>query len=187
MSHSKLRAALVAAAAAGVLALAACGESPTDATRTALAPPDDPATHVGPNSSPTAFIDVQDSPRVEGKCIKFSAARSFDPDYGDQSSLTFDWRFGDASGGTGRFPCHTYADNGIYLDSLTVTDMHGATGSTTRSLIIINANPETGSVTRPGSYTEGVSFQLSLDGATDVPADPSTLEYSFNCGVGGWS
>ncbi|WP_460605060.1 PKD domain-containing protein [Jatrophihabitans fulvus] len=62
----------------------------------------------------------------------FDASGSSDPD----GTLT-DWRwdFGDGTVGTGRTVTHPYTEGGLYTVGLTVTDDHGAGGSTARQVV----------------------------------------------------
>ncbi len=61
---------------------------------------------------------------TEGGSIALSGAGSTDPD-GD--ALTYSWNFGDGSSGFGAAVTHTYAQDGSYAVTLTVTDIRGLT------------------------------------------------------------
>jgi peroxiredoxin len=65
--------------------------------------------------------------------VFFDAAASYDPD-GVITSYT--WQFGDESTGEGVSVNHTYEAPGSYDARLTITDEHGATASTTRSVTV---------------------------------------------------
>ena len=75
---------------------------------------------------------------MEGSAVTLSGAASSDPD-GDV--LTYAWDFGDGTTGTGKTPQHTYADNGNYVVTLTVTDPAGAEASTTTAVTVFNVAP----------------------------------------------
>ena len=188
MIRMTLRVTLAAVAVAGAFALGGCGDTPTNASDAGRSP-SDPSRHIGPNASPSAAIGVQEYGLVEGKSIQINGAQSTDPDYGDRSTLSFAWDFGDATTGTGRFTTHTYTDNGTYTLSLTVTDMHGSFATTTRQVVIANANASAGTLTLPNEIHEGNEFEVSLVGAADIGASDlaAGLEFSFDCGDARWS
>jgi RHS repeat-associated protein len=50
----------------------------------------------------------------------------------DGSIISYQWDFGDGSTGSGRNPAHSYAQEGVYNVSLTVTDSGGATNTTVK-------------------------------------------------------
>ncbi len=54
----------------------------------------------------------------------------------DGSVVSWDWTFGDGASSTDQNPSHTYAANGTYTVSLTVTDDMGATGTTSASVTV---------------------------------------------------
>lgn len=101
----------------------------------------------------------------EGASIAFTGAGSFDPDFGD-SIVSYAWNFGDSGVGSGPTPAHTYADNGTYTVTLTVTDSFGATASDTALVAVADVAPfvvgvaldatdidEGDSVTATGTFT----------------------------------
>ncbi|MFN8572333.1 MAG: PKD domain-containing protein [Gemmatimonadaceae bacterium] len=73
---------------------------------------------------------------TEGTSVGFSGSAA-----NSTGATTFDWDFGDGTAhGTGATPSHTYADNGTYAVTLTVTDAAGSATATT-SATITNVAP----------------------------------------------
>lgn len=94
------------------------------------------------NHAPTASASAQiDS---DSLTAHFSSANSFDPDAGD--TLDYHWDFGDGSSSTLANPSYTYANDGDYYVTLTVTDNHKSASVDTLSITLANQNtalPET--------------------------------------------
>jgi PKD repeat protein len=82
----------------------------------------------------------------EGSVITFDGTGSSDPD-GDP--LTCTWDFDDGATGSGPTPTHTYADNGEYNVSLTVTDPDGASSTQSTTATIANVAPTVGPIAAP--------------------------------------
>jgi subtilisin family serine protease len=85
-----------------------------------------------PNEAPTASITSTDSAR-NFEAIAFDGTASSDA---DGSIASYVWEFGDGATATGAAPQHAYDWAGTYQVRLTVTDDDGATGTTTRSVVV---------------------------------------------------
>jgi len=101
--------------------------------------------------------------------VGFDGTASYDPD-GD--ALTYAWDLGDGSTATGAQPTHTYAADGTYTVTLTVTDARGAASAPVQTTATIGNIPPTvhaGGDTRsaPGVFTLHATF--SDPGANDAP------------------
>ena len=124
------------------------------------------------STKPVASFTATPSSGAAPLPVAFDASASNDP---DGTTLTYAWKFGDGTTGTGKTPAHTYQQPGRYTVELTVTDVSGATGTTTRS---VSAGVPTVTISAPAaSKTWEVGESLSFAGsATDntgaaIPAD----------------
>jgi len=115
---------------------------------------------------------------TEGSVVAFDASASSDPDLGRTDlgrteSLSYAWQFGDGSIGTGVAPSHSYADNGNYTVTLTVSDAFGWQKTTTRSVAIANVAPSVSlSATSPLSILSGDAVSVAggfSDPGSDAP------------------
>lgn len=144
------------------------------------------------NVAPTAVIAPLADSYPEGSPIGFDGSGSSDP---DDAVLTFSWTFGDGTcAGVSppaecsvATPVHTYADDGSYEVTLTVSDGF-ATGNTSTTATIVNvapsvdAGPDTfvneGSLfSRGGSFTDpgADSWTATVDYGDGSGAQPLTL------------
>jgi glucose/arabinose dehydrogenase len=100
--------------------------------------------------------------------VTFDASASNDP---DGTTLSYAWDFGDGSSGTGKTPSHTFTGSGRYVVQLTVTDVNGDTGTTTR---LVSAGVPAVSIDAPSaSKTWRVGESLAFaGGATDNRGRP---------------
>jgi len=125
---------------------------------------------------------------IEGRAIWFYGGDSkplgvvltYQWDFGDGSSGTGS---GDGSSGTGSSLNHTYADNGQYTVTLTLSDGSGASNST--SIVVTVANvPPTGALSvSPAPPSEG-SYVLTIGSVRDVPGDLPSVQEALDCGDG---
>jgi alpha-tubulin suppressor-like RCC1 family protein len=87
-----------------------------------------------PNQNPTAAFT---SACTQLACT-FDASGSSDP---DGQVTSYAWDFGDTTSGTGVTPPHTYAADGTYQVTLTVTDNDGGTGTVTHAVTVAGTPP----------------------------------------------
>lgn len=114
----------------------------------------------------------------EGSAIAFDAAASTDPDLGRTDlgraeALAYAWQFGDGGTATGSTPSHTFADDGSYVVTLTVTDAFGWQKTTSRTVTIANVAPSVSlSATTPVSILSGDAVSVAgsfTDPGSDAP------------------
>ncbi|MCA1758034.1 MAG: PKD domain-containing protein, partial [Bacteroidales bacterium] len=84
----------------------------------------------------------------------------------DGTLAAWDWSFGDGTTSTKQSPSHTYAADGDYTVSLTVTDNDGATGSTSKDVTVSENSVGDIILTATGYKVRGVRYvDLAWTGA----------------------
>lgn len=140
------------------------------------------------NVPPVAVADCSADSVFEGTSISCTGQDSFDP--GSADSLTYRWDFGDGTVVDAIDAAHTYADNGVYSTTLTVSDNSGDSGVDAVALTVLNANPkidmlelEFGSIPewRPGSDDNVTLDQLirAFEASDPGPEDNQNLIYQW--------
>jgi DNA/RNA endonuclease G (NUC1) len=127
---------------------------------------------------PLAFLDGPYT-GVEGGTITASAAASLDP---NGTVVGYQWSFGDGTTATGPVATHTYAQDGVYTVTVTVTDNDGLTDTASTTASVANVAPTVGAfdgaTLLPGeTYAAAGSF-------TDPGADPWTATVDYGDGSG---
>jgi len=115
----------------------------------------------------------------EGEVVSFSG---FFTDPGSADTHMIQWNFGDGSTFTGtQMPRHTYADNGAYTVTLTVTDDDGGTTSDTLEVTVSNVAP---TVEAGPDQTAYEGDTVNFNGAFTDPGltDTHTLEWDLGDG-----
>ncbi len=141
------------------------------------------------NAAPSIVFGGPTGNLLEGSVLNFDASGSTDAD-DDDDLLTFSWIFGDGTCGGGTPPAactddnpdHTYANDGNYGYSVTVTDGFDA-GMAGSNVTILNVIPV---VAAGADVTLNEGDQLNRSGSfTDPGADPwsATVNYGDGGGV----
>ncbi|HXT15629.1 MAG TPA: DNA/RNA non-specific endonuclease [Gemmatimonadaceae bacterium] len=127
----------------------------------------------------------------EGSPLTFDASATTDPDLGRTDmerteALSYSWHFSDGSVASGKVVTKTFADNGPFTASLTVTDAYGWERTTMQTVTVANVAPSaTFIMPSPAPVLEGAMFTLSMTGATDASmVDAAALTFAFDCGTG---
>jgi len=112
------------------------------------------------NGPPAARVSATPTSGMAPLHVQFRGADSSDPD-GD--ALTYDWAFGDGTPNSSDVnPSHTYATDGDYTATLTVSDGHGNRDSATIRMTVGNSAP-TVTIVSPGNeslYRNGEAVVL---------------------------
>jgi uncharacterized repeat protein (TIGR01451 family) len=128
----------------------------------------------------TPIVDVgKDLTVVEGQPVNFTG--SFADPGADTHQIH--WEFGDGASVDGNlFPTHTYADDGVYEVTLTVTDDDGAAGMEQLKVTVNNAIPK---VEAGPDQTISENETVNLNGSfTDAGAeDTHTIVWDFGDGT----
>ena len=129
---------------------------------------------VAANQAPTAAFSVQ---QLSARKVKLDASASTDA---DGTIASYSWDFGDGTPvATGVTAMHTYAAEGQYTVTLTVTDDLGATATTTQVAGAANQPPAAAfTVSSTGARV------VAVDGAASTDPDGSIASYSWDFGDG---
>ena len=96
---------------------------------------------------------------------------------------TLRWDFSDGGVAFGKFPQHTFTDNGTYSGLLTATDPTGLSSTTTFSVVVNNVAPSVNA--GPGHDSRlGPPGRVQRPGHRSGSSDQSTLQYSWDFGDG---
>lgn len=131
----------------------------------------------GGNQPPIALFDYD----REARTLTFINA-SFDS---DGSIVAHAWNFGDGTTSTEAEPVHTFASNGVYDVSLTVTDDDGATDTRIESIRLNHCDDP--AALQNGVPVTGIRLNqnfCSLYYKLEVPAGARGLSFEFDRGPG---
>ncbi|MFH1921247.1 MAG: PKD domain-containing protein, partial [Planctomycetota bacterium] len=125
------------------------------------------------NAGPDRSVD-------EGDLVSFSGSFT---DPGVLDTHTIQWNFGDGNTATGSLtpPDHTYADNGVYVVTLRVTDDDGGVGVDTLTVTVGNVAP---TVNAGPDQTVNEGAPVSFSGSFTDPgaADTHSIQWDFGDG-----
>ncbi|RLB37471.1 MAG: hypothetical protein DRH20_07690, partial [Deltaproteobacteria bacterium] len=135
---------------------------------------------VSQNQAPSAVLNLSGN-LVENRPIDFSAAGSTDPEGGP---LSYVWDFGDGATAEGLEVEHTYAAQGDYTVTLTVTDHVGLSTQVARDLSIASCQGPVAVFSASGPMAEGEPVSFDGSGSYDQSPGGSVVSYAWDFGDG---
>ena len=124
------------------------------------------------NVPPTAAFSATTS----GLTVNVDGRASSDS---DGTIFAYAWNWGDGSTGSGSTASHTYAAHGTYTIQLTVTDDDGATGTTTKSVALLNQPPNADFL-----FSSVSGLAVTADGSWSSDPDGTVSTYAWTWGDG---
>ncbi len=133
---------------------------------------------INPAAAPTANAGPNQT-TTEGTAVPFNGSAS------GSSFLSYLWNFGDGFTASGTLtPTHTYADDGTYTVTLTVTD---SLGHTAQSTAIVTVKPVAPTVTTGSGYAGTLGSPIQFLATATDPSSVDTaagFTYTWNFGDG---
>ncbi|MHA2428302.1 MAG: PKD domain-containing protein, partial [Candidatus Hermodarchaeia archaeon] len=129
------------------------------------------------NKPPVASFTESAETIYTGEVATFNATSSHDP---DGVIVSYFWEFDDGTTATGENVDHAYADDGVYIVALTVTDDDGLTATVTSIKTVLNRLPV-------ASFTENATTMLTrevirFDASGSEDSDGSIINYLWDFG-----
>ncbi|MGB9135286.1 MAG: PKD domain-containing protein [Candidatus Bathyarchaeia archaeon] len=111
--------------------------------------------------------------------ITFNASGSYDP---DGAIVSYLWAFGDGANSSGPVAQHTFANNGQYTVTLTLTDNDGAIVTASATKTVLNRYPVAAFTVSPATIYTGQT--VKVDASTSYDTDGSIIGYFWDFGDG---
>lgn len=132
-----------------------------------------------PNLPPVAKFSESAETVLTGEVIHFDASDSYDSDGQIESYF---WDFGDGTNATGVAVDHAYADDGVYMVTLTVTDDDGATATEASTKTVLNRLPF--ALFSENATTVFTGEVIGFDASDSKDLDGSIISYLWDFGDG---
>ena len=147
----------------------------------------DPTSHTFTTDTPPTAVLTENKTAPGPGAVSFNGSASSDPDAGD--SITWSLDFGDGSHQTGSGTPgsdiqHTYANPGSYTAKLTVTDSHGASATSTITVVVPSITVANPSHNEGNSGTTNFVFVVTLSAVSthDVTVAYATADGTATAG-----
>jgi len=131
------------------------------------------------NSPPVASFTASPSAVNKGQPATFNASSSYDP---DGTIVSYFWTFGDGTNATGQVVSHSYANEGNYTVTLTVTDNYNSTSST--SLVETVGNQPPVAIFSASASTVYKNDSVFFNASASYDPDGTITSYSWTFGDG---
>ncbi|MCB1058530.1 MAG: PKD domain-containing protein, partial [Acidobacteria bacterium] len=133
------------------------------------------------NDPPEAVFTATVSDRVL-YAVTFDARSSLDP---DGTIISYTWDFGDGATGTGNGAAHTYAGEGSYTVTLTVTDNEGAIDSAMLVIDVVTFNlpPDPIFLAQPSAGEAPLTVSFDASESTDPDGALTRFTWFFGDGA----
>lgn len=127
------------------------------------------------NSPPVASFTCNPPSGGAPLSVSFNASGSYDS---DGNIVSYQWSFGDGSGGTGAEITHTYQNAGSYMAKLTVTDNLGAKDTSSKTITVsVGLSPPAWII---GTWSDEFGLLSYTFTQNDVISTTSSTSFSFN-------
>ena len=134
------------------------------------------------NRPPIALFTKSAETVDTNEAIHFDASGSYDL---DGSIVSYFWDFGDGTNTTGVTTSNSYAEDGVYTVTLTVTDDDGATGSANATITVSNRPPIASFTENATVVLTGKTIHFDASGSYDPDGTISSYLWSFGDGFTG--
>ncbi|MFC2099511.1 PKD domain-containing protein [Candidatus Bipolaricaulota bacterium] len=134
------------------------------------------------NAPPTASFTVSLTTGAAPLIVALNASASNDP---DGTIVSYEWSFGDGNTGTGMSGLHTFASQGAYIVTLTVTNNEGATATATTAILVTSPGNQLPVASFTADPTASfVPFDVDFDASASFDPDGIIAMYSWDFGDG---
>jgi len=132
-----------------------------------------------PPTPPVVSFTASATTVFTGEVVDFDASASYDP---DGAIISYFWNFSDGNTGSGSLTTHSYAENGTYTVTLTVTDNDGLNGTHSQSVTVLNRSPV--AVFTESAENVSTGEVIYFDASQSYDPDGSIISFFWDFGDG---